>query len=140
MNRQRGMSSLALVLLILILGSLMLNGLSQQLNTHIRRVSTESEHLRQYAQVQSAMMWAQRLTWLREPALQCLQHPGEPWQACLRVLSDQTVLLTVGSGKQRLWRGGRMERNNVVFSAHGWSDFCPHKETELCQIPQNNAD
>lgn len=140
MNRQRGISSLALVLLILILGSLMLNGLSQQLNTHIRRVSTESEHLRQYAQVQSAMMWAQRLTWLREPALQCLRHPGEPWQACLRVLSDQTVLLTVGSGKQRLWRGGRMERNNVVFSAHGWSDFCPHKETELCQIPQNNAD
>ncbi|XWJ93394.1 DUF2509 family protein [Phytobacter ursingii] len=140
MNRQRGISSLALVLLILILGSLMLNGLSQQLNTHIRRVSTESEHLRQYAQVQSAMMWAQRLTWLRKPALQCLQHPGEPWQACLRVLSDQTVLLTVRSGKQRLWRGGRMERNNVVFSAHGWSDFCPHKETELCQIPQNNAD
>ncbi|AKL10598.1 hypothetical protein PUATCC27989T_05559 [Phytobacter ursingii] len=140
MNRQRGISSLALVLLILILGSLMLNGLSQQLNTHIRRVSTESEHLRQYAQVQSAMMWAQRLTWLREPALQCLRHPSEPWQACLRVLSDQTVLLTVGSGKQRLWRGGRIARNNVVFSAHGWSDFCPHKETELCQIPQNNAD
>ncbi|MHB9329878.1 DUF2509 family protein [Phytobacter ursingii] len=140
MNRQRGISSLALVLLILILGSLMLNGLSQQLNTHIRRVSTESEHLRQYAQVQSAMMWAQRLTWLREPALQCLRHPSERWQACLRVLSDQTVLLTVGSGKQRLWRGGRIARNNVVFSAHGWSDFCPHKETELCQIPQNNAD
>ncbi|MDU6684945.1 MAG: DUF2509 family protein [Enterobacteriaceae bacterium] len=140
MNRQRGISSLALVLLILILGSLMLNGLSQQLNTHIRRVSTESEHLRQYAQVQSAMMWAQRLTWLREPALQCLRHPSETWQACLRVLSDQTVLLTVGSGKQRLWRGGRIARNNVVFSAHGWSDFCPHKETELCQIPQNNAD
>ncbi|ORJ49230.1 hypothetical protein B2M27_16725 [Kluyvera intermedia] len=140
MNRQRGISSLALVLLILILGSLMLNGLSQQLNTHIRRVSTESEHLRQYAQVQSAMMWAQRLTWLREPALQCLRHPSEPWQACLRVLSDQTVLLTVGSGKQRLWRGGRIARNNVVFSAHGWSDFCPHKETQLCQIPQNNAD
>jgi hypothetical protein len=129
------MSSLALVLLMLILGSLMLNGLNQQLKTHIRRVSTESEHLRQYAQVQSAMMWAQRHTWLREPALQCLQHPTEPWQACLRVLSDQTVLLTVGSGKQRLWRGGRIERNNVVFSAHGWSDFCPHKETELCQIP-----
>ena len=109
------MSSLALVLLMLILGSLMLNGLNQQ--------------------VQSAMMWAQRHPWLREPALQCLQHPTEPWQACLRVLTDQAVLLTVGSGKQRLWRGGHIERNNVVFSAHGWSDFCPSKETALCQIP-----
>lgn len=135
MNRQRGMSSLALVLLILMLGSLMLNGLNQQLNTHIRRTSSESEHLRQYAQVQSAMMWAQRYPWQREPVLQCLRHPSEPWLACLRVLSDQAVLLTAGSGKQRLWRGGRIERNNIVFSAHGWSDFCPHKETELCQIP-----
>ena len=134
------MSSLALVLLILMLGSLMLNGLNQQLNTHIRRTSSESEHLRQYAQVQSAMMWAQRYPWQREPVLQCLRHPSEPWLACLRVLSDQAVLLTAGSGKQRLWRGGRIERNNIVFSAHGWSDFCPHKETELCQIPQNNAD
>lgn len=140
MNRQRGMSSLALVLLILMLGSLMLNGLNQQLNTHIRRTSSESEHLRQYAQVQSAMMWAQRYPWQRYPVLQCLRHPSEPWLACLRVLSDQAVLLTAGSGKQRLWRGGRIERNNIVFSAHGWSDFCPHKETELCQIPQNNAD
>ncbi|MCL5501105.1 DUF2509 family protein [Escherichia coli] len=140
MNRQRGMSSLALVLLILMLGSLMLNGLNQQLNTHIRRTSSESEHLRQYAQVQSAMMWAQRYPWQREPVLQCLRHPSEPWLACLRVLSDQAVLLTAGSGKQRLWRGGRIERSNIVFSAHGWSDFCPHKETELCQIPQNNAD
>ncbi|MEN0579084.1 DUF2509 family protein [Phytobacter palmae] len=140
MNRQRGMSSLALVLLILMLGSLMLNGLNQQLNTHIRRTSSESEHLRQYAQVQSAMMWAQRYPWQREPVLQCLRHPSEPWLACLHVLSDQAVLLTAGSGKQRLWRGGRIERNNIVFSAHGWSDFCPHKETELCQIPQNNAD
>ncbi|MDU4353253.1 DUF2509 family protein [Phytobacter diazotrophicus] len=135
MNRERGMSSLALVLLMLILGSLMLNGLNQQLKTHIRRVSTESEHLRQYAQVQSAMMWAQRHPWLREPALQCLQHPTEPWQACLRVFTDQAVLLTVESGKQHLWRGGYIERNNVVFSAHGWSDFCPRKETALCQIP-----
>lgn len=134
MNRERGMSSLALVLLMLMLGSLMLNGLNQQLVTHIRRVSTESESLRQHAQVQSAMAWARMQPWRTEPALQCREHSSEPWQACLRVLSDQSVLLTAGSGEQRLWRGGRIEQNKVVFSAHGWSDFCPRKETELCQL------
>lgn len=135
MNRERGMSSLAMVLLMLMLGSLMLNGLNQQLATHIRRVSTESESLRQYAQVQSAMAWAHVQTWRTESALQCQQHSSEPWQACLRVFSDQSVLLTAGSGEQRLWRGGHIAQNGVVFSAHGWSDFCPRKETDLCQLP-----
>ena len=135
MNRERGMSSLALVLLMLMLGSLMLNGLNQQLVTHIRRVSTESQSLRQYAQVQSAMAWAHVQTWHTEPVMQCLQHSSEPWQACLRVFSDQSVLLIAGSGEQRLWRGGHIAQNAVVFSAHGWSDFCPRKETDLCQLP-----
>lgn len=135
MNRQRGMSSLALVLLILLLGSLLLNGLSQQLSTHIRRVSTESQSLRQYANVQSAMAWAQKLTWHSEPEVQCQQQIHDAWRACLRVLSDQTVLLTAGSGEQRLWRSGKVAQNDVVFSPHGWSDFCPQKEIELCQLP-----
>ena len=135
MNRERGMSSLALVLLMLMLGSLMLNGLNQQLVTHILRVSTESQSLRQYAQVQSAMAWAHVQTWHTEPVMQCLQHSSELWQACLRVFSDQSVLLTAGSGEQRLWRGGHIVQNAVMFSAHGWSDFCPRKESDLCRLP-----
>lgn len=135
MNRQRGMSSLALVLLILLLGSLMLNGLNQQRVTHIRRVSTESQSLRHYAGVQSSMEWGRVQKWQTEPALQCLQHPGEPWRVCLRVLVDNRILLTAGSGEQRLWRGGKIELGEVRFSPHGWSDFCPLKEATLCELP-----
>lgn len=135
MNRQRGMSSLALVLLILLLGSLLLNGLNQQRITHIRRVTTESVSLQQYASVQSAMAWGRVQKWQTEPALQCQQHPSEPWRACLRMLADNRLLLTAASGEQRLWRGGRIEQGEVVFSPHGWSDFCPLKETTLCELP-----
>lgn len=135
MNRQQGMSSLAMVLLILLLGSLLLNGLNQQRVAHIRRVTTESVSLRQYAGVQSAMEWGRVQQWHSEPALQCLSHPGEPWQVCLRILADNRVLLAAASGEQRLWRGGHIERNEVVFSPHGWSDFCPLKETALCELP-----
>lgn len=135
MNRQRGMSSLALVLLMLMLGSLLLNGLNQQLKTHIRRVSTESQSLRLYAGVQSAMSWAGTLVWHTEPAMQCQQHTSQPWRACLRVLDDQTVLLTAGSGEYRLWRRGRVSENNIEFSPHGWSDFCPNKDVQLCLLP-----
>lgn len=135
MNRQRGMSSLALVLLILLLGSLLLNGLNQQLATHIRRVSAESRSLRQYADAQSAMAWAQRRTWNAEQTMQCQQHASKPWRACLRIIEGQRVVLTAGSGEQRLWRSGEIVNNAVVLFPHGWSDFCPRKERELCQLP-----
>jgi len=129
------MSSLALVLLILLLGSLMLNGLNQQRVTHIRRVTTESLSLQRYATVQSAMEWGRMQTWRSEPAVQCQQPPDESWRVCLRILAENRVLLMASSGEQRLWRGGRVEQDEVLFSAHGWSDFCPLKESALCQLP-----
>ena len=46
MNRQRGMSSLALVLLLLVLGTLILTGLNQQLQTFSTLVSGESQSVR----------------------------------------------------------------------------------------------
>ncbi len=49
MNRQRGMSSLALVLLLLVLGTLILTGLNQQLQTFSTLVSGESLSVRQQA-------------------------------------------------------------------------------------------
>lgn len=135
MNRQRGMSSLALVLLILLLGSLMLNGLNQQRVLHIRRVTTEIHSLQQYAAVQSAMEWGRMQKWYPTPLVQCLQPSTESWRVCLRVLADDQVLLIAGSGEQRLWRGGHIVNNEVLFSAHGWSDFCPQKENALCLLP-----
>ncbi|WP_312721694.1 DUF2509 family protein, partial [Escherichia sp. AM3] len=34
-----------------------------------------------------------------------------------------------------LWRGGDISEGQIRFSAHGWSDFCPLKESTLCQLP-----
>ncbi|MCV1775162.1 DUF2509 family protein, partial [Escherichia coli] len=54
MNREKGVSSLALVLMLLILGSLLLQGMSQQDRSFASRVSMESQSLRRQAIVQSA--------------------------------------------------------------------------------------
>ena len=57
MNREKGVSSLALVLMLLILGSLLLQGMSQQDRSFASRVSMESQSLRRQAIVQSALAW-----------------------------------------------------------------------------------
>ncbi|RCW96370.1 MULTISPECIES: DUF2509 family protein [Kosakonia] len=135
MNRQRGMSSLALVLLLLLLGSLMLHGLNLQLSSHIWRVNNENQGIRNAAEIASAMEWARHQTWPAQPALQCQQSAGQNVRSCLRVFTDGAALLIVANAEGALWHLGRVEGAQVRFLPHGWSDFCPIKEEALCRSP-----
>lgn len=57
MNRQRGVSSLAMVLMLLLLGSLMLQGLNQAQRQQLAMVNDEARALRKMASVHSALQW-----------------------------------------------------------------------------------
>ena len=116
MNREKGVSSLALVLMLLILGSLLLQGMSQQDRSFASRVSMESQSLRRQAIVQSALEWGKMHSWQTQPAVQCL-------------------LYAATGARVSLWRTGEVIDGNIVFSPRGWSDFCPLKERALCQLP-----
>ena len=120
MNRQRGMSSLALVLLLLVLGTLILTGLNQQLTTFSALVGGESRSQQQQASVQSALEWGRVQSWSPDPEVQC---KGTRRQVCLRRLSETTVLLIAGVNDLLLWRSGEIIDGNIRFSPHGWSDF-----------------
>ncbi len=134
MNRQQGMSSLALVLLLLILGSLMLAGLNQQLAALMRIVSTERQAIQHQAIAQSALEWGRMLSWQTQAEYACRQHPQQPWRVCLRILEERALLIA-SSGSATLWRLGEVTSDGVHFSPQGWSDFCPLKERALCQQP-----
>ena len=133
MNRQRGMSSLALVLLLLIIGSLILTGLNQQLDSFTRIVSSERQLIQHQANAQSALEWGKNQLWPVSPNIQCRNAPQG--RACVRLLGNERVLLSAGSSDVMLWRGGEIQNGRIVFSPHGWSDFCPLKEDALCRLP-----
>ena len=133
MNREKGVSSLALVLMLLVLGSLLLQGMSQQDRSFASRVSMESQSLRRQAIVQSALAWGKMHS--SQPAVQCSQYAETDAQVCLRLLADNEALLIAGYEGVSLWRTGEVIDGNIVFSPRGWSDFCPLKERALCQLP-----
>jgi len=135
MTRQKGLSSLAMVLLLLVLGSLLLSGLNQQLSNHIWRVNQESLAIRRMADIHSAMAWGRHQAWPSLTEQQCLQHEVHKWRACLRIFADKTAILMVGIEQAQLWHLGDASGDKVRFSPHGWSDFCPLKEGDLCQLP-----
>lgn len=133
MNRESGVASLALVLLLLVLGTLILTGLNQQLTTFSILVGGESRSIQQQAAVQSALEWGRVQRWSLQPDVQCKQRQTQ--RVCLRVLNETRVLLIAGEGEQLLWRGGEITDGRIRFLPHGWSDFCPLRESALCQLP-----
>lgn len=114
MNREKGVSSLALVLMLLVLGSLLLQGMSQQDRSFASRVSMESQSLRRQAIVQSALAWG-KCTWQTQPAVQCSQYAETDAQVCLRLLADNEALLIAGYEGVSLWRTGEVIDGNIVF-------------------------
>jgi hypothetical protein len=133
MKRQKGMSSLALVLLLLVIGGLILTGLNQQLDSFTRIVSRERQSVQQRATVQSALEWGKRQLWSVVTNIQCKKV--SQGRVCLRLLAEDRVLLIAGNGDMLLWRWGEIQEGRIVFSPHGWSDFCPLKQGDLCQLP-----
>ena len=133
MSRQHGIASLTLVLLLLVLGTLILTGLNQQLITFTMLVGDESRAIQQQAATQSALEWGRVQHWSLQPDVQCKQRQTQ--RVCLRVLNESQVLLIAGDGDLLLWRGGKIVNGHIRFLPHGWSDFCPLKERALCRLP-----
>lgn len=133
MSRQHGIASLTLVLLLLVLGTLILTGLNQQLITFTMQVGDESRAIQQQAATQSALEWGRVQHWSLQPDVQCKQRQTQ--RVCLRVLNESQVLLIAGDGELLLWRGGEIVNGHIRFLPHGWSDFCPLKERALCRLP-----
>ncbi|KAF1370245.1 DUF2509 family protein [Yokenella regensburgei] len=135
MNRQRGMSTLAMVLLMLLLGSLLLQGLNHQHQSTLAQTRVETESLRESARVQAALEWGRMQAWASEPGIQCREVSTFAARVCLRKLSEGRVLLIAGGQVFRYWLSGEEASGKVTFSPYGWSDFCPLKEATLCQLP-----
>ncbi|HDU4733349.1 TPA: DUF2509 family protein [Klebsiella pneumoniae] len=127
MIRQRGMSSLLMVLLLLTLGSLLLEGLNLQQRALLAQTASETQAIRDTAIAHSALQWGRQQVWSVQVALACREQAPQGWRACLRIFGDGSLVLSSASGEVH---GGQ-----VRFSAHGWSDFCPLREASLCQMP-----
>lgn len=135
MNHQRGFSSLLMVLLLLALGSLLLQGLNQRQRSLVTQTAGEIEAIRETVSAHSALQWGKQQSWSPRQAIACQHAVKEGWRVCLRIFSKTSVLLIASGGSILVWQSGQLVKGQVRFSPHGWSDFCPLTEEHLCQMP-----
>lgn len=135
MKNEQGMSSLLLVLLMLVLGSLTLQGLGVQHQALLSQTNMEMTALQESANADSLLEWGSVNPWTSGQDEQCVQMALYNGRVCLRVFEDDTVLMMANSGGQFRWLTGVLNNNTLQFDSHGWSDFCPRKEAAQCQLP-----
>ena len=97
-----------------------------------RLLAADGLRLQQQAAAQSALEWGRVQEWALQPEVQCKQT--QRLRVCVRLFGER-VLLIAGNDDLLLWQGGDIAEGQIRFSAHGWSDFCPLKESTLCQLP-----
>jgi hypothetical protein len=124
-----------LVLLMLVLGSLTLQGVSVQHQAQVSQTTLEKVATIDSANAESLLEWGRVYAWSLQPVEQCRVNSMFTGRVCLRLFIDGAALLIARSGEQIRWQTGQVSGNNVLFDRNGWSDFCPRKETVQCQIP-----
>ncbi|WP_426346441.1 DUF2509 family protein [Cronobacter universalis] len=133
------MSTIAMVLALLLLGSLMLGGLQQQLDSRFGRAANESAAIKAFNAALSALALSQSRDWAFTPQWQCQRVSEVKGRACVRQM--QTYVLVAAEGMEEnavpltLWRWAQPDGERLRFMPHGWSDFCPLAEAKQCQLP-----
>ncbi|MBK4824929.1 YgdB family protein [Pectobacterium versatile] len=148
-GHQEGSGTLAMVLLIAIIGLLLMSGLQRQLDTAIQVGNDERHYLRAFNQALSSLNWGRGQRWntLTEN-WQCQQLSAEQLVVCLRAASDGEQGLLRGEGTLPASARPLTLYQRVSFSGlssgqiaiqplgNGWLDFCPDKDVARCDATE----
>ncbi|MEE3660798.1 YgdB family protein [Brenneria sp. g21c3] len=142
---QSGGGTLAMIMLISIVGLLLMSGLQRQLDAAMRTANDERHYLRAFNQALSSLNWALSLRWRDAQAgWQCQALATEALKACLRKASDEGQWLLRAEGPMPASPRPLMVYQRVVALtsaaghvtlqpvARGWLDFCPDKDRMRC--------
>ena len=130
--------AIAMVLLILLLGSGLLHATRQQLDATLALVADERQYLLDYHQALSALAWGSALSWPQQQGWHCQRQTPFGWHACLLLLDNGEALLRGAalraSGEPlTLWQWLEpMAGTGWHRQAHGWLDFCPLAPSARC--------
>ncbi|AWH89459.1 DUF2509 family protein [Limnobaculum parvum] len=143
---QQGYSTIVMVMLLMLFGTLMLKGQSDQLLVQVRIYADERRYFRAYHQALSSLSWALSLRWAGlSSEWQCRKVENHQLSSCIRQLSDDEILIRgegyMGNSQPPLVLFQLAGRRDDVSSPgeirlqpflHGRIDFCPLKVPAEC--------
>jgi hypothetical protein len=146
MQAQHGGSTLAAVMLLLVIGLMLLNAQKRQLDSALLLAVDQQRYLRAYNQAISALHWGLVQPWSRTQLTnakwQCQQLKSDDLQACVRRSARTGVIIVRGTGviahgePLSLYQLASETKTvgDVMLQVEkgGWLDVCPEKKESDC--------
>ncbi|CAI0957555.1 YgdB family protein [Serratia grimesii] len=143
-GKQRGGSTLAAVMMLLVLGLMLLNAQHRQLDSALLLSADEKHYLQAYNQAVSALSWGVAQSWPRDRLVTtdwwC--QKTDALRACAKLSAQTGIVLVRGEAEmnhgeplriyQRTKPDGTESSIGLVAEAGGWLDFCPEKKQVDC--------
>ncbi|MDR0805869.1 MAG: YgdB family protein [Enterobacteriaceae bacterium] len=140
---QRGYSTIVMVMLLMLFGTLMLKGLNGQLTTQIKIYADERRYFRAYYQALSSLSWGLAQTWQGfNTNWQCRHQENSRLTLCVRQLKNKQILLR-GEGEfsnhqaplvlfqlAEIAKGS--DNTKLIAIPQGRIDFCPLSSAVEC--------
>ncbi len=142
--KQRGGSTLAAVMMLLVMGLMLLNAQHRQLDSALLVAADEQRYLQAYNQAISALSWGVAQSWPRNRLATngwwCQKTAA--LRACAKLSAQTGIVLVRGEADmnhgeplriyQRTKPDGAESSIVLVAEAGGWLDFCPEKKQVDC--------
>ncbi|KOC89774.1 DUF2509 family protein [Winslowiella iniecta] len=141
MSQQQGSGAITMVVMILLLGTALLNATRQQLSASLSLVADERQHIIEFYAAQAALAWGSQLSWPASAGWHCQSELQQQWRACINRINPQRGLLRgeqLTSAHQAIVHWHWVEDlpadgQRVRLLAHGWIDFCPLSNASGCE-------
>lgn len=141
---QRGGSTLAAVMLLLVMGLMLLNAQHRQLDSALLLAADQQRYLQAYNQAASALNWGVAQSWPRNRLAVngwwCRQTAE--LRTCAKLSAQAGIVLVRGDGAMsegeplRLYQLAKPDGEGDTFGLRaeigGWLDFCPEKREADC--------
>jgi len=139
--KQQGNTTLGMVMLLLLLGSVTLHATRTQLALNMVLIADIQHYYQAFSQAQAALRWGTELSWSINNGWQCQQELTEQWQSCLLRRENDHGLLAARRTGNTLWlyRWVSLREQRVYEIPHGWIDFCPLTTAEACPAVHSAA-
>lgn len=138
MNRQRGFSTIAMVMMLLVTGGILLQGLDRHLRAQSSSIASERDAIMAFNSALSAQAWGRTLHWQPDNTWQCQTMQAQQGRACIKSVGKGEILMAAEGDPAippiTLWRWGSLTSSGG-FSPNGWIDTCPISEAALCLLP-----
>ncbi|BAN99421.1 hypothetical protein E05_46550 [Plautia stali symbiont] len=124
--KQRGNSTLGMVVMLLLMGGLTLHAARTQLAQGM---------------AQAALTWGRQQNWPQVAGWQCQTGLADAWQSCmLRQEENYGLLSARGTGRSLvLYQWVSLRNGQLQPQPHGWIDYCLLAKAEQCQLPEATA-